>query len=171
MKINGYRLREALKMWDLRKNAAELEFPDSLHKFASEDTKESPLSVAGKLSAAEASVAKLQVAQMRYNLLVTVEVSGVGSMTLADAIKLSATADRIEKLWKSAPGASRRSYHEARKLERDSTLERAIPTMTSKEILAETTNAARISGKFRAALATGNAVEMDVQDLSPDLFE
>ncbi len=171
MKINGYRLREALKMWDLRKNAAELEFPESLHKFGSDESKELPISVAGKIETAEQAVAKLQVAQMRYNLLVTVDVTGVGPMTLADAIKLSASADRIEKLWKTAPGASRRSYHSERKLERDATLERATPTMTAKEILAETTNASRTSGKFRAALATGNAVEVEVQDLSPALFE
>lgn len=41
MKITGWQLREALKMWELRKGAAEKLFPESLHKFKGE-VKDSP---------------------------------------------------------------------------------------------------------------------------------
>jgi hypothetical protein len=170
MKTNGYKLREALKMWELRKSAADTAFKDSLHKFPSE-AKEAPITVFGKLGAAEESIVKLQVAQMRYNLTVTVDLPGGKSVSLAEAIKLSGMADRIEKIWKTAGESPRRSVYDSPRLERDRTLERAEPTLSAQEILAETTKASRTSGQLRAALATGNAVEVDITDLNASLFE
>jgi hypothetical protein len=163
MKINGYKLRES---------AADSEFADSLHKFPSEE-KESPISIAGRIEHADLNIALLQVAQMRYNLAVSVRLSAHSkSMSLAEAIKISAVADRNEKLWKGTTvSPSRRRSYDVPTLERDGTLERAVPTITAKEILEETTRASRATGQLRAALAAGNATEVELEDLDSSLFE
>lgn len=171
MKINGYKLREALKLWALRKSAADSEFADSLHKFPSEE-KESPISIAGRIQHADTSIAHLQVAQMRYNLAVSVRVGNGSAMSLAEAIKLSGVCERNEKLWKGTTvSPSRRRSYDVPSLERDTTLERAVATITAKEILAETTLASRATGQLRAALASGNATEVDIEGLDSSLFE
>lgn len=169
MKTNGYKLREALKLWALRKSAADADFADSLHKFPTEQ-KDLPTVVADRIAAADRNIATLQVAQMRYNLDVSVVVNGV-LVTLADAIKLSGVADRNEKLWKGATVSPSRRRYDSPTLERDRTLERAEATISAKEILVQTTLASRATGQLRAALAAGNATEVVIEGLDASLFE
>jgi hypothetical protein len=92
-------------------------------------------------------------------------------MTLAEAIKISGVADRNEKLWKGTTVSPRRRSYDPSPLERDGSLERAVPTISAKEILDQTTMASRATGQLRAALAAGNATEVDIEGLDPSLFE
>ncbi len=171
METTGYKIKEALKQWGLRKTAAEQAFPDSLHKFE-EETKESPAAVAEALLTAEVAIAQLQVAQMRYNLSVSVSVDGFGRISLAEAIKLAGSADRIEKLWKGVSITPKRSrYDSSPELIRDPTQVRATPTIGNKEVLANTSTASKRSGALRAAIAAGNAERVPIENLNPALFE
>lgn len=168
MHIDGYMIREALKQWDLRKTTSEQAFKGTLHKFEG-DVKDTPQAVVEEYLRAEEAIAKLQVVQMRYNLAVKVTVLGE-SMILAEAIKRVGSAGRVEKMWKSAAPKERASYYDDQ-LTRDPTQERAKPTLTLKEITELTAASTKRSGAFRAAIATANAVSIDIEDLNPSLFE
>jgi hypothetical protein len=171
MEITGYKLREALKQWAIRKTAAEQAFPDSLHKFDKEE-KDSPTAIVASLATAETAIVELQVAQMRYNLAVTVKVEGLGTITLAEAIKLAGSADRIEKLWRGVNLVPKRNrYDNSPELVRDPTQLRATPTMEIKEVLVNTSAASKRAGALRAAIASSNAASRDIADLNPALFE
>jgi hypothetical protein len=170
MKTTGWALREALKMWELRKGAAEKLFPESLHKFKGEE-KDSPQSLIETYLKAELAVARLQVAQMRYNLVVNVMV-GDETMTLAEAVKRVGSAGRVEKMWGSIkPTRSRPSYMDNEPITRDPTQERAEATLTVKESTKFAEAASKRAGAFRAAINTGNGREADIADLDPGLFE
>lgn len=171
MKTTGWQIREALKSWELRKGAAEKLFPESLHAYKGE-VKDTPESIVESFQKAELAIARLQVAQMKYNLSVTVNVMGE-SMSLAEAVKRVGAAGRIEKMWGSVkPVTARPSYYgETMPITRDPTQERAEPTLSVKEGLKLAEAASKRAGAFRAAINTGNGQEADIADLDPGLFE
>lgn len=169
MQTDGYALREAIKQWELRKGVAEKAFSGSLHKFKDE-YKEDPDQVVEAYQKAEDAIAKLQVAQMRYNLAVKVEVQGE-SMTLAEAIKRSGAAGRIEKMWKGATPQERTLRYGDDGLTRVAGQERAEPTISPKEVLGLTSLAGKKSGAFRATIAKANALKVEIEDLNSALFE
>jgi len=170
MKVDGYALREAIKQWELRKGAAEQAFKGSLNRFPGEEAKEAPQQVVASFSQAEEAIATLQVAQMRYNLAVTVSVSGE-TMPLAKAIKMIGGEGRVEKMWKTAAAPQERISCFDDRLTRDPTQERAVPTMTQKDLVRHAASASKRCGSFRAAIATANATSIDITDLNPRLFE
>lgn len=167
MEVTGYQLREALKQWGLRKTALEEIFTDSLHKFENE-TKESPEKTFVALQMAEAAIVALQVAQMQYNLAITLDIPTVGSVTLAHAIKLAGAAERGEKLWKGAASKKTSYYHS--ELVREANQVRATQTLTAHTILAQTETASKKVSHLRAAIATANAQKVDLKDLEAALF-
>lgn len=170
MKTDGYALREAIKQWELRKEVSEKGFSGSLYKFKDEE-KESPQQVVGSFQQAEDAISKLQVAQMRYNLAVKVEVQGE-AMTLAEAIKRSGAAGRIEKMWKTATSTRQERHRYGDDgLTRVQGQERAEATIDAKIVVGFATQAGKRSGAFRAAIATANATKVEIEDLSPALFE
>src|SRR5580698_4796879 len=99
MRVSGYAIREAIKQQERRRDAAANAFAGSLKKFPDEN-KEAPNQIMDAFAKAEISLAELQVAQMRYNLAVQVEIGD--KMSLAEAIKRVGGAGRIEKMWKSS---------------------------------------------------------------------
>lgn len=170
MKTTGWQLKEALGAWELRKSAAEKLFPESLHKFKGEE-KDSPESLVDSYLKAETAIAKLQVAQMRYNLAVKVKVGTEALMTLAEAIKLVGGAGRVEKMWGSVNPAKNRAYLPYDGLTRDPTQERAEPTLNVKESTKLSEQARKRASAFRTAINSGNAQEVEIEDLDPALFE
>jgi len=168
MKVTGYTLREAIKENELKLDTASGAFNPALRVFPGDAPKQ-PQKVAEQLEAAEKAVVKLQVAQMRYNLMVTVEVLGE-RMTLAEAIKRVGGAGRIEKMWKSAIQEKTRNSYLDNDDVRDPNQVRASRTVTSDEAM----NLARIAGKkanaLRAAIATANGREVEIEDLDSSLF-
>jgi len=169
MKITGYKLREAIKQQELRRDTAASMFDDSLKVFPDE-TKTAPQDVVKAFLDAETAVARLQTAQMRFNLAVSVDVLGE-KMTLAEAIKRVGGQGRAEKMWRSAAGGKRRERYGYDDDELDPTKVRAKPTITPDTAVKLASSAGRVAGAFRAAIATANAQEIEIENLLPELFE
>jgi hypothetical protein len=169
MRITGYRLREAIKMHELRRNTWAGQFENSLRKFSDED-KTHPSVVAQNFLTEERAVAKLQAAQARYNLVVTVTVLGE-RMTLCEAVKRVGGAGRVEGLWRAAAGGKKDPYGYRQEDERDPTKERARQQMSIGEITKEAQAASKYAGSVRSAIATANTQEVEIEDLDAALFE
>lgn len=163
MKITGYQLREAIKVWQLRKTAAEAAFTDSLTKFK-DDNKEEPSVAADRVVEAETAIVRLQVAQMKYNLAVKVDVAGVGEITLAEVIKLAGATSRIEKVWSGATSTLNMNARYSHGV-RDPNHDHAKAAVTPKEILERTSGLTKRAGALRAALGAGNTREVPIEDL------
>ncbi len=178
MKTTGYALREAIKLQELRRDTAARAFNGSLKAFpqpaelaSKVPVKETPQQVVAVFLKAEASIAKLQVAQARYNLLVTVTVEGV-TLTLSEAIKSIGGVARAEKMWRTAAGPKPDRYASySNEDEIDPTKLRAIPTITPTEAVKLAAQVAKRAGALRAGIATGNTREVEIEDLDPALFE
>jgi hypothetical protein len=168
MKITGYQLREAIKQQSLKRDTIAASFTGTLKKFP-EETKDAPKDVMQEFLLAELAVTQLQMAQMRYNLVVQVEVLGE-SMTLGEAIKRVGGSARAEKMWRTAANPKRDHYYGGDE-ERDPTKVRPVAALTAKELLRLAQGAAKQAGAFRAAIATGNAVVIDIEGLTSALFE
>lgn len=177
MKVTGYQLREAIKQHELRRDTSAGEFAGSLKKFP-EEVKDEPVKVVERFLAAEGAIAQLQVAQMRYNLAVTVDYdlplqpAVRGRITLAEAIKRVGGEGRVEKMWRTATSPKTDRYGGYRdEDERDPTRVRAVTTISTSETVKLATVAGKRAGALRAAIATANAKEVEIEDLSGALFE
>jgi len=179
MKTTGYALREAIKQHELRRDTAARAFQGSLKAFPGED-KETPVQVVDAFLKAEQSIAKLQTAQARYNLTVRVEVAGLGhylgdktTITLSEAIKSIGGIARAEKMWRSAAGPKPDRYggYRDNEDELDPTKVRSKATITASKAVELASLVAKRAGSLRAAIATANAREVEIEDLDPTLFE
>jgi len=173
MQITGYALREALKQWELRLAAANNDFNGSLHRFKDDVDKPTPQQVVASILASEQAIVALQLAQMKYNLSVQVEVQGQ-MMTLAEAIKHVGAAGKIEKIWKTAAVGSKQNGFFATDptiRELNPNQERAVAVLKDQELLDLTRQASKRAGALKTAIATANAVSQTIPDLDPSLFE
>ena len=170
MKITGYALREAIKRHELRRETAAGQFDGSKHAFEDEK-KDSLQKVMEAFLTAETAVAKLQTAQMRYNLAVTIDVAGFGSMTLAEAIKVIGGLGRGAKMWKSVAAPKRDRYASEPSRERDPGRIFAKAQISTSDAVKLASEADKRCGALRAAIAVGNAREVDVEGLDGSLFE
>ena len=169
MKVTGYGLREAIKLHKLRSDEAASSFDSTLKIFAG-DTKETPQEVVERYLAAEAAVSRLQAAQAEYNLIVKVTIDGV-SITLSEAIKRVGGLGRAEKMWRSAASPKKDRYGSSIEDTRNATIEYAKPTLSPTEAAVFASKVAKTAGRFRAAIAAANTVEVDIKDLDPTLLE
>lgn len=170
MLVTGYALREAIKQWELRKDASNRVFDDSLKVFPGEE-KPHPSKLIEQYLAAEVAIAQLQTAQAQYNLLVTFDFEG-RKITLCEAVKSLGGYSRVEKLWRTAAGGGKkdRYYGGSAQDERDPTKTYAIQVVTPMQGVEQATTAARRASALRAGIATGNATTCDVA-LSPELLK
>ncbi len=167
MKINGFLIREAIRRWDLRRDAAANVFKQSLFRFSGE-VKTSPIEIEARFVRAESATASLQTSQSRYNLLVMVVVFDM-EITLSEAIKRIGGAGRLEKMWREAAAPKRDSYsYERDIMERELDKERAAPTLTENEIMDRAHKAAAYAGALRAAIAAGNGTLIEHSDINLD---
>jgi hypothetical protein len=170
MKTTGYALREAIKQFELRRDTAARSFDGSLRKFPDED-KEAPQKIVEQFLKAEGAIVSLQVAQARYNLAVGVEANGE-KMSLEEAVKRIGGYARAEKMWRTAAGPKPDRYNTYRNDdERDPTKLVSRITVTPSEAVKLASAAAKRAGALRAAIATGNAREVEIENLDPALFE
>ena len=172
MKTTGYGLREAIKAQTLKRDTAADAFNGSLKKFPNED-KETPQTIVDTFTKAERALVHLQVAQMRYNLAVTVEAGGV-KMTLAEAIKSIGGAGRIEKMWKGSIGDTKRNPYgvdseDTRNV--DEKIVRATRTVSAQDAVKLTTASGKRASTLRAAIAIANGKEVEIENLDSSLFE
>lgn len=175
MKVNGYEIQEAIRQWRLRRETKYDEFRDSLWSFPDEE-KASPSQLKSELENAEEAIAKLQVAQMRYNLEVEVNVEGTGSMSLAEAIKRIGGVNRLQSAWREAasdmdqrpsPIWGRRAAGDR---VRSTEEEYASRTIRSEACVEEANEQGSQAAKLRAAINQGNTQHVDLS-LDPWLIE
>lgn len=166
-RVNGYQLKELIKRAEMIRDTTASLFDASLSKFPGED-KETPKQVVDRFGKADKALAQLQVAQTRYNLAIQVEVLGE-KMTLTEAVKRVGGAGRIEKMWRSCAGAKKDRYSYRDDDTRDPNMIRAERTITQTQALELAQEAAKYAGAIRAAIAKGNAQEVDLTDVTlPD---
>ncbi len=170
MKITGYALREAIKRWTLRRDAAVAQFEGTLKKFDDEE-KDTPVEVMARLTEAELRIARLQTAQAQYNLSVNVHVSVPGiiekEMNLCMAVKLIGGVGRQEKLWRNIAAPGKDPYGSRMgEISRDKDTVFAKSTVSQKDAAVLAEGKARISSALVTAIAKANAVEIDIGFLS-----
>lgn len=167
MKVNGYKLREALRRWQLRRDTAAGQFPKVLTAFP-DDHKPSPVDIAAAVVTAETNIAALQTAQTAYNQRITVEAQG-HTFSLLGAIKSVGGLGRVEKMWRtaSAPPKDRYMSNDETRPADQVVAKRQI---TYEQAAAYASDIGKQLGALREAIATGNARELEV-DLDPALFE
>jgi len=169
MLVTGYALREAIKQWELRKDAANRVFDESLKIFPGEE-KPHPSKLIEQYLAAEVAIAQLQTAQAQYNLLVAFDFEG-RKITLCEAVKSLGGYSRVEKLWRTAAGGGKKErYGYNDNNERDSTKIYAVQVVTPMQGVEQATVAARRASALRAGIATGNATTCEIS-LNPELLK
>lgn len=161
-KINGYEIREEIRTHELRRDVLQREFENSLKAFT-DDVKRDPRIIAGELRAAEEDVARAQTVQNRYNLLVQVDVQGE-RVPLTFVVKAIGSAGRLAALWRNVVGGKKERYSYDRDDVRKTDEMRAVATITTAAAAEMADEAAKRAGALRAALATGNAVYVHVQE-------
>lgn len=171
MKVTGYKLREALRRWQLRRETAAGQFGDTLKAFPGEN-KLPPQSVANLVTRAEETIAVLQSEQTVYNTRVSVTVNGVRH-SLLHAIKLVGAYGRIEKMWRGNIGKKDKyqfyRHDDPNRRKADEIVAR--PTMTPDEIAKEAANVGTLLAVLREAIAVANATELEHENLDASLFE
>ena len=171
MKVTGIQLREAIKRWNLRKDTASTHFNESLWRFPDdESTLPKPQELAEQFAKAEVAVANLQTAQTRYNLAVTISVSGE-TMTLCDAVKRIGGAGRLEKMWRSATKATGRDNWRGVATTRSKDEVQARRMVSIGDALELATAAGKKAGDLRDAIAVGNTNAIEIEGLDPALLE
>jgi len=170
MKTTGYKLQHALRELHHTRDAAAGQFDQGKFTFE-DDSKPTSKAAFDRYEAIEARIAKLQTAQARYNLAITVEVQGE-DMSLAEAVKRVGGAGRMEKMWRSvaAPKKDRYGGYGDENV-RDAGQERAKPTCTVTEATGWAKTAARFASALREAIQVANAREIEIESLDAALFE
>lgn len=167
MKVTGYQLREAIKRQVQRTEMAKDVFRSSYVGF-DDDTKD-PVKAGCLFLESGTNVALLQAAQQRYNDSVGVSHKG-GIISLAVAVKLVGHLGAYEKEWRTiASQKKERSYGSDPTLERDTTKVYAKRLITTDEAFAFAEAAGKEAAQLRAAIATANNIERDI-DLPATLF-
>lgn len=172
MKVNGYKLREALRRWQLRRETAASQFKTSLTAFPGED-KPSPIALAETMHRADVAIAQLQTAQTRYNLQAQAHLPGVGPMPLLALVKSIGACLRLEKLWREAAVVKKDKhiYYSKDPELRDADQIAAVRLVSFEQAAERAAAAAQKLGALREAIAIGNAQELEIEDLSGSLFE
>jgi hypothetical protein len=90
---------------------------------------------------------------------------GDRSVSLCEAVKLAGGAGRVEKLWRTAAQDSGKSGRGlfGRDMARSKENEYARRQVPLQQALAESTKASEWSATIRAAIAVGNAAEVDAE--------
>ena len=157
MKVNGYRLREALRRHQLIRETAAAQFTPSLIVFPGEK-KQSPFDIAGAVERAELAIAAIQTAQSQYNASVPLLIGGE-ARSLTSAIKRLGALQRVEKLWRVAATGKKdkyahyRSDSPDRKKADEVIAERAV---SPEEAMMAAEIVAKELGALREAIATAN---------------
>lgn len=168
MLVSGYQIREATHRHELARDTAAQLFKKSTFAF-SDDEPLDPKKVMEDFQSEEHAVVRLQEAQQRYNLLVTVNVQGV-EMTLGAAVKSLGGAGRAEKMWRETIIIKDRYGSTVRDMERSKDTLVAKRVVGINEATKLANKAAGYAGALRAAVATGNATKVEIESLDESLF-
>ncbi len=159
--ITGYKLREALKQWNLRATTLHGQFNGTLQRFEDEE-KITPLAITEQVLAAEAAIAKLQEVQEMYNLRVQVKFEN-GTHSLSEAVKLLGGFTRVEKSWKTAAKDDSDPYSGfGRPSVKDKEKAYQVDTVSKDERLKLALQFAKRTSALRSAIAVANGTEVVV---------
>lgn len=176
MKVNGYKLQQAIKSRQEDRDLLTGQFNGSLFKFEDEE-KRAPVEIAADLLKAEQEIAQLQAIQGLYNTKVVITVDGQ-DITLLQAIKRVGGANRLANLWKQVAQQSAGTLAAGRRARfdpyghgavRDKEQEYARATVDSETAITRAKDAAKAARELRAAISAGNAKEVDL-DVNPELL-
>lgn len=168
MKVTGYKIREALKIWQTRRDTAEGQFKGTLIHFEGDEVKD-PKEISNHIAEAEAALSRLQVLQVRYNLQVTTSVDGLDDITLLECIKRIGGLGRLEKMWRSASRKPEDRYGDPTVRTKDTVVaKRSISYDDAAKI---TTAYGKQAAALREAIAVGNATSVEFENLDAALFE
>lgn len=160
MNVNGYQLREAIKQWELKRDAHARQFDGSLKSFPGEQ-KETPEQIITATLKCDNAIALLQAAQAYYNNQITVTFNG-SRITLTQAVKMLGGHARAEKMWRKVATPDKDRYGYNNDSERDPTKIYATPTISPELAVTKATEMAKLTGELRQIIATGNAKESEV---------
>jgi hypothetical protein len=162
MKVSGYQLREALRHWRSVLEGLAVDLKGSLYYF---DIKEkiNPLAVAEDYIAAEDAVAKIEEAQQKYNLRVTLTISDE-PCTLTYAIKALGMAGRYAAIWKSVVSEkqSTRGWGDSSDRVRNKDDVHAKRSISKEAASKMRTAANKHAGDLRQAIALANAQTLEI---------
>lgn len=177
MKVNGYRIQQALKTASHLRDVAAAQFDDGKTVFPGEE-KVTSEEAFRRFVEAENRIARLQTAQSAYNHAVMVDavVPGEGvsniitrRMPLAEAIRRVGAAGRMEKMWRSVAvnRTDRYSYRDEGVRDKDSVY--ATKTTSPGRATEFALAFSRYAGRLREAIQLGNATELEM-DVDESLF-
>jgi hypothetical protein len=170
MQVNGYKIREALKMKALELTTIQSQFDESLFIFEG-DQKESPIDISDKITKLEVEIAMLQAAQSEYNLKVKVEVEGK-TLPLEAAVKMVGGAGRLSKMWRTAAGGAKRErWDRGFPTTRNKEDVVAQPTISKSKALELAKAAERLAASLRNAIAVGNNTVVAIDWIGESLFD
>lgn len=174
MKINGYKIRETLKIKGIQLQTLLSTFKDSLYAYPDEkdlETKD-PKTIMDKAIKIEQDIATLQTAQKFYNINNTVELPQFGTQSLEFAIKVVGSFGRYSKKFRDvAKGTEERGYYREsgpKKRSKEDVYQEETITKTSAMELA--TDSEKTAAMIRSIIAQANSIEIDVPFVTEDLF-
>jgi len=165
MKLNGYKLRNAIQKYVHRREVLAQQFSNSLKVFPGE-VKPHPTETMSQYVDCEKTIARLQEAQTRYNASVVVNFMGEPT-PLIYLVKMVGGLGRIEKMWRTATGKRDRYAYDDDRRSKDEVYSQAV--MTPTEILERSQVAASWCAAARESIAVGNATEIEI-DVDSGLF-
>lgn len=160
MNVNGYQLREAIKQWELKRDAHARQFDGSLKSFPGEQ-KDTPAQIITNTLKCDNAIALLQAAQAYYNNQVRVVFSGE-TITLTQAVKMLGGYARAEKMWRKVATPATDRYGYSNDSERDPTKIYAVPTISPEVAVEKAAEMAKLTGELRQHIATGNAKDVEI---------
>ena len=168
MQVNGYQLKEAVRRWKTRTDIANKQFHEALYAFEGE-TKSDPATLGDAFTTAWANYAKAQETQQIFNAQIQVQVQDQ-RITLQLAVKLIAGAGIAEKMWRTAATDTGRDKYSYREMTRTTDTIVAQRQITQTHAMQRADQAARYAAALRAAIATGNALTIDLE-ITPEIIE
>lgn len=168
MLINGYKLQQAIREAITERDIQAARFEPSLTFFPGDHRNDAnePLEIGRRFQQTERRLCSLQTAQARYNLAVTVVVAGE-SISLCEAIKLVGGAGRFEKMLRSAITEKKERYSYRDETRQEGTIV-AQKALTFEQADTARKTAHRWAAALRTAIASGNATELELGDISDE---
>ena len=163
MKTTGYQLREALRHWRSVQEGLAIDLKGSLYYFDQKE-KINPLTVAKDYTAAEDAVARIEEAQQKYNLRITVTIADEPK-TLTYAIKALGMAGRYAAIWKAVASdkqQSSRGWGESYERVRNKDDVHAKRSISKEAATKMRTAANKHASDLRQAIALANASTLEI---------
>lgn len=162
MKLNGYKIQQALREAEGLRTVLAGQFTENQRYFASAGPAPDLKATMDRYSKTEDRIAALQVVQAQYNTTVTLD----NGMTLLHAIKAIGGAGRIEKMWRDSMTTAKPGYFDDTRRTGE---EHKLSTIDPEKALSFSKAASRNTAHLRMLIQTGNATQVDI-DCDSALF-